>query len=105
MKKEVYSNFWPVLYIHNIIISIIFLLYRLYFYYIHDIFIISIIFILYPFLYFFMQLSFQCGNAKGRSQISCLMMEPDMNQVCQEILGTPLVEICPLLQQLQQQQQ
>jgi hypothetical protein len=38
-------------------------------------------------------------------QISSLMMEPDMNQVCQEILGTPLVEVCPLLQQLQQQQQ
>ncbi|KAL6261874.1 hypothetical protein P5V15_006958 [Pogonomyrmex californicus] len=37
-------------------------------------------------------------------QISSLMMEPDMNQVCQEILGTPLVEVCPLLQQLQQQQ-
>lgn len=36
-------------------------------------------------------------------QISSLMMEPDMNQVCQEILGTPLVEVCPLLQQLQQQ--
>ncbi|XP_012522247.1 guanine nucleotide exchange factor rei-2 isoform X2 [Monomorium pharaonis] len=35
-------------------------------------------------------------------QISSLMMEPDMNQVCQEILGTPLVEVCPLLQQLQQ---
>ncbi|XP_076756835.1 uncharacterized protein LOC143426958 isoform X2 [Xylocopa sonorina] len=38
-------------------------------------------------------------------QISSLMMEPDMNQVCQEILGTPLIEVCPLLQQLQQQQQ
>ncbi|XP_020281303.1 uncharacterized protein LOC109853508 isoform X2 [Pseudomyrmex gracilis] len=38
-------------------------------------------------------------------QITSLMMEPDMNQVCQEILGTPLVEVCPLLQQLQQQQQ
>ncbi|XP_033213005.1 uncharacterized protein LOC117170363 [Belonocnema kinseyi] len=38
-------------------------------------------------------------------QISSLMMEPDMNQVCQEVLGTPLVEVCPLLQQLQQQQQ
>ncbi|XP_012220612.2 uncharacterized protein [Linepithema humile] len=38
-------------------------------------------------------------------QISSLMMEPDMNQVCQEILGTPLVEVCPLLQQLQTQQQ
>ncbi|XP_076653090.1 uncharacterized protein LOC143359196 isoform X2 [Halictus rubicundus] len=37
-------------------------------------------------------------------QISSLMMEPDMNQVCQEILGTPLVEVCPLLQKLQQQQ-
>lgn len=37
-------------------------------------------------------------------QISSLMMEQDMNQVCQEILGTPLVEVCPLLQQLQQQQ-
>ncbi|XP_017884456.1 uncharacterized protein LOC108627638 isoform X2 [Ceratina calcarata] len=37
-------------------------------------------------------------------QISSLMMEPDVNQVCQEILGTPLVEVCPLLQQLQQQQ-
>ncbi|CAK9833633.1 SH3 domain-binding protein 5-like [Anthophora retusa] len=37
-------------------------------------------------------------------QISSLMMETDMNQVCQEILGTPLVEVCPLLQQLQQQQ-
>ncbi|XP_029175905.1 uncharacterized protein LOC114944253 isoform X2 [Nylanderia fulva] len=37
-------------------------------------------------------------------QISSLMMEPDMNQVCQEILGTPLVEVCPLLTQLQQQQ-
>ncbi|KOC68658.1 SH3 domain-binding protein 5-like, partial [Habropoda laboriosa] len=37
-------------------------------------------------------------------QISSLMMESDMNQVCQEILGTPLVEVCPLLQQLQQQQ-
>ncbi|XP_023246657.1 uncharacterized protein LOC106643558 [Copidosoma floridanum] len=36
-------------------------------------------------------------------QISSLMMEPDINQVCQEILGTPLVEVCPLLQQLQQQ--
>ena len=37
-------------------------------------------------------------------QISSLMMEPDINQVCQEVLGTPLVEVCPLLQQLQQQQ-
>ncbi|XP_076241955.1 uncharacterized protein LOC143183967 isoform X2 [Calliopsis andreniformis] len=38
-------------------------------------------------------------------QISSLMMEPDINQVCQEVLGTPLVEVCPLLQQLQLQQQ
>ncbi|XP_046743138.1 uncharacterized protein LOC124409515 isoform X3 [Diprion similis] len=37
-------------------------------------------------------------------QISSLMMEQDMNIVCQEILGTPLVEVCPLLQQLQEQQ-
>ncbi|XP_012270237.1 uncharacterized protein LOC105694293 isoform X2 [Orussus abietinus] len=37
-------------------------------------------------------------------QITSLMMEQDMNQVCQEILGTPLVEVCPLLQQLQQRQ-
>ncbi|KAK0086834.1 hypothetical protein PV326_005430 [Microctonus aethiopoides] len=37
-------------------------------------------------------------------QISSLMMEPDMNQVCQDVLGTPLVEVCPLLQQLQEQQ-
>lgn len=37
-------------------------------------------------------------------QISSLMMEQDINEVCQEILGTPLVEVCPLLQQLQQQQ-
>lgn len=36
-------------------------------------------------------------------QITSLMMEPDINQVCQEVLGTPLVEVCPLLHQLQQQ--
>ncbi|XP_023317563.1 uncharacterized protein LOC106649804 isoform X1 [Trichogramma pretiosum] len=36
-------------------------------------------------------------------QISSLMMEPDINQVCQEILGTPLQEVCPLFQQIQQQ--
>ncbi|XP_066597203.1 uncharacterized protein [Prorops nasuta] len=35
-------------------------------------------------------------------QIASLMMEQDINQVCEEILGTPLVEVCPLLQQLQQ---
>ncbi|XP_043280513.1 uncharacterized protein [Venturia canescens] len=40
----------------------------------------------------------------SEDQISSLMMEQDMNQVCQDILGTPLVEVCPLLQQLQQQQ-
>ncbi|XP_058791579.1 uncharacterized protein LOC131664470 isoform X2 [Phymastichus coffea] len=40
----------------------------------------------------------------SEDQISSLMMEPDINQVCQEILGTPLVEVCPLLQQLQHQQ-
>ncbi|KAJ8687351.1 hypothetical protein QAD02_023145 [Eretmocerus hayati] len=39
----------------------------------------------------------------SEDQISSLMMEPDMNQVCQEVLGTPLVEVCPMLQQLQQQ--
>ncbi|XP_034950267.1 uncharacterized protein [Chelonus insularis] len=39
----------------------------------------------------------------SEDQISSLMMEPDINQVCQEVLGTPLVEVCPLLQQLQQQ--
>ncbi|XP_057320894.1 SH3 domain-binding protein 5-like isoform X1 [Microplitis mediator] len=38
----------------------------------------------------------------SEDQISSLMMEPDINQVCQEVLGTPLVEVCPLLQQLQQ---
>ncbi|XP_008545636.1 SH3 domain-binding protein 5 isoform X1 [Microplitis demolitor] len=40
----------------------------------------------------------------SEDQISSLMMEPDINQVCQEVLGTPLVEVCPLLQQLQEQQ-
>ncbi|XP_015115818.1 uncharacterized protein LOC107040303 isoform X2 [Diachasma alloeum] len=39
----------------------------------------------------------------SEDQISSLMMEPDINQVCQEVLGTPLVEVCPLLQELQQQ--
>ncbi|XP_011312214.1 uncharacterized protein [Fopius arisanus] len=39
----------------------------------------------------------------SEDQISSLMMEPDINQVCQEVLGTPLVEVCPLLQHLQRQ--
>lgn len=39
----------------------------------------------------------------SEDQIASLMMEPDVNQVCQEVLGTPLVEICPLFHQLQQQ--
>ncbi|XP_063984931.1 uncharacterized protein LOC135166540 isoform X2 [Diachasmimorpha longicaudata] len=39
----------------------------------------------------------------SEDQISSLMMETDINQVCEEVLGTPLVEVCPLLQELQRE--
>ncbi|XP_044007519.1 SH3 domain-binding protein 5-like isoform X3 [Aphidius gifuensis] len=47
--------------------------------------------------------SLASGDMLSEDQIASLMMEPDVNQVCQEVLGTPLVEICPLFHQLQQQ--